>query len=94
MKVLILGFVLTSCSTLSPTGGGFKTFDPSAKKECQDICKQADMTFQALVVVGGMAGCVCQNRGVKASASESGVMGGAVATMIAQQAAKQQSAQK
>ncbi|MBF0208366.1 MAG: hypothetical protein HQK53_15925 [Oligoflexia bacterium] len=88
MKKLLVAFLLSltlmSCATtISPTTG--KKFDPKSKVECIDICKEVNMPLQALVVVAGMSGCVCGNKDMANVSNASGVMGGAVAEIIAQQ---------
>lgn len=80
---VLLFFISSGCSTVDPTAG--KNFDVKSKTRCIQICEQAEMKFQALVVVAGMAGCVCENNDSKKVSSTSAVMGGAVAALIQEQ---------
>lgn len=90
--LILLSMVITGCSTVDPTGG--KRFDPQSKNQCMDICKEADMTFQSLVVVAGMAGCVCGNKEFQKSSNVGSVMGGIVAAITAEQQKNQQSSRR
>jgi hypothetical protein len=84
-------FICSCATTVEPTGG--RSFDVQSKKQCIQICKQADMDFSALVVIGGMSGCVCDNKESKKTSS-TGAMGGAVAVLIARQQAQAAAAQQ
>lgn len=84
--LLLLGIFMFGCATVDPTAG--KKFDVESKSQCSNICRQVDMQFDALVVVGGMAGCVCGNRSSKQMSATGGVMGGQVAAIAAAQAAQ------
>jgi hypothetical protein len=93
MKTLILItalIIFAGCSTLDPTAG--RNFDPKSKVQCLDICKEADMTLQSLVVVGGMAGCVCGMKGSDKSSSVGGAIGGALAVVLEEKAQEEQAA--
>ena len=98
MKKLIILFtflfILMSegCSTVDPTNG--RKFNVENKKQCIQVCKEAQMSFDALVVVGGMSGCVCGNRTSSKSSDIGGIMGGQVAALAAQAAAAAQTAQQ
>lgn len=84
MKILfltaLLGFVASGCGTIEPTDG--RTFDPKSKGQCMNICKEADMKFQSLVVVAGMAGCVCGLNDADKSSNVEAAMGGVVAKIL------------
>lgn len=90
--VSLLSLLAVGCSTVEPTAG--KKFDVKSKLQCMDICKEADMSFQSLVVVGGMAGCVCGNKDIQKNSSVEGVMGGAIATMAASEQQNQNQKQQ
>ena len=79
---------LSACSTLAPTAG--KKFDVENKWQCAKLCAEADMTFEALVVVAGMSGCVCGVKAEQKSHNAGAVMGGAMAALLAEQEANNQ----
>ena len=84
MKVLffatLLSVIASGCSTIEPTDG--RKFDPKSKVQCMNICKEADMNFQSLVVVAGMAGCVCGVKDADKTSNIEAAMGGVVATIL------------
>lgn len=84
--VIAIIFFLFGCATVDPTAG--KKFDVESKRQCSNICRQVDMQFDALVVVGGMAGCVCGNRSPKQVDAAGGIIGGQVSVIAAAQAAQ------
>ena len=60
--------------------------------ECRDVCKDLEMELSAMVVMAGMAGCVCEPANTPTADSSApgagGVAGGAtIATAAAAQAA-------
>lgn len=90
LSLTMLCIVFASCSTVDPTAG--KKFDPQSKNQCLAICQEADLSFQSLVVVAGMAGCVCGNKEFQKNGSTGSVMGGAVAAVIAEEQQQRQQA--
>lgn len=49
-------FIFSSGRTIDPTAE--RKFDSDSKGQCINICKEADMAPQSLVVLGGISDCV------------------------------------